>query len=144
VVGDIMTRHVPVVRENAGLAEVLDSVVSTRLNRAVVVDESGRVVGVVSDTQVLQHLDPHRRVGFLQALMGRARAVISDATQLTARDIMRRPPLVAAPEEPIASAARRMVEERRKVLSVVDSDGVLLGVIDRAHILAAARHADGA
>src|SRR5205823_5379370 len=41
-VGEVMERTVPLVREDAGLAEVLAAVLSTRLNRAIVVDPEGR------------------------------------------------------------------------------------------------------
>lgn len=143
VVGDVMSRHAPVVREDARLAEVLDVVVSTRLNRAVVIDAGGRVKGVVSDADVLRRLDPRTRSGLLGALMRRGRTVPEEAAHATAAEIMTTPALTVAPDTPIDEAARRMVEARRKVLPIVDQQGVLLGIVDRAHLLAAAHGGDG-
>ncbi len=140
-VGDLMTRHIPVVREDAHLAEVLDAVVSTRLNRAVVIDSQGRVKGVVSDADVLQRLNPRLRSGVLGALMRRGRMVPDDAARTTAAELMTAPALTVTPDTPVVEAARRMVEARRKILPIVDADGLLLGIVDRAHLLGAVRDA---
>lgn len=137
VVGDVMTRNVPVVRESARIAEVLDAVVSTRLNRAVVIDEQGRVKGVVSDADLLERLNPRLRSGVLGALMRRGRLVPDEAARTTAAELMTAPALTVTPDTPIGPAARRMVEARRKVLPIVDADGLLLGIVDRAHLLGA-------
>jgi CBS domain-containing protein len=139
VVGDIMRRHAPVVREQARLAEVLDTVISTRLNRAVVIDSEGRVSGIISDADVLRRLDPRQRAGLLGALMHRGRVVPEAAARITAADMMTSPVLTSTPGTPIADAARRMVEARRKVLPIVDERGVLLGIIDRADLLHASQ-----
>jgi CBS domain-containing protein len=137
IVSDVMTRHVPAVRADARLAEVLDAVVSTRLNRAVVIDEQGRVKGVISDADLLKRLDPRLRSGVLGALMRRGRLVPEQAAHTTAAELMTAPALTVAPDTPIDQAARRMVDARRKVLPIVDTDGTLLGIVDRAHLLGA-------
>ena len=126
-------------REDARLVEALDAVVSTRLNRAVVTDDRGRVTGVISDADVLRRLDSRLRSGVLGALMRRGRLVPDEAARTTAADLMAAPPLVVAADTPIDQAARRMVEARHKVLPIVDADGTLLGIVDRAHLLAALR-----
>jgi CBS-domain-containing membrane protein len=139
VVGDIMRHHAPVVREQARLAEVLDAVISTRLNRAVVIDHEGRVRGIISDADVLQRLDPRQRAGLLGALMHRGRVVPEAIARVTATEMMTSPALTVGPETPIPEAARSMVEARRKVLPIVDQRGVLLGIVDRADLLHASQ-----
>jgi CBS domain-containing protein len=138
-VGDLMTRLVPVVREDARLAEVLDAVVSTRLNRAVVIDAQGRVTGVVSDADLLRRLNPRVRSGVLGALMRRGRLVPDEAARTTAAELLTAPALTVTPETPIGEAARRMIEARSKILPIVDGNGLLLGIVDRAHLLGAVR-----
>jgi CBS domain-containing protein len=142
VVGDVMSRHVPVVRQEARLAEVLDVVVSTRLNRAVVIDGAGRVQGVISDADVLHRLESHAHPGVLGTLMRHSRMVPDEAARTTAAEMMRAPALTVTPDTPIREAARRMVDERRKILPVVDASGVLVGIVDRAHLLTAAGRQD--
>src|SRR5207249_1154867 len=116
VVGDVMTRNVPVVREDARLAEVLDAVVSTRLNRAVVIDGQGHVKGVISDADVLKRLNPRLRSGVLGALMRRGRMVPDEAARTTAGELMTAPAVTVTPDTPTDKAARVMLEARRKVL----------------------------
>ena len=135
-IGELMRTEVPLVREDANLAALLDAVVSTRLNRAVVVDEADRVIGVVSDAEVLRSVDPSASAGVFGALMRTAGR--PPAGKLTAREMVSRAPITAGPETPIAEAARLMTETRFKVLCVVDGDGRLLGIVDRADLLHAA------
>jgi len=135
-VAELMRGEVPKVRADAGLAELLDAVVSTRLNRAVVVDERDRVVGVVTDADVLRSVDPAADAGVVGALMrtvGRPPSGTARAASLVSR-----PPRTVPPHTPIADAARIMTGSRTKVLCVVDDEDRLLGIVDRADLLHAA------
>jgi CBS domain-containing protein len=134
-VGDVMRQDVPVVRADAALGEVLDAVISTRLNRAIVVDAERRVLGVVSDADLLARLDPSEQPGVLSALMGRR--PFSGATRGVAHDLIGLSPLTATSETAAADAARLMLESHHKVLPVVDAQGRLIGVADRADLLRA-------
>jgi len=134
-----MRRDVPAVLADAPLGEVLDAVTSTRLNRAIVVDTARRVLGVVSDADLLARLDPGAETGLLAALMRRGK--LSRETPGRARDVVRAPALTVPADTPIAEAVRMMLEERRKVLPITDAEGRLLGAVDRANLLAHLRWA---
>ncbi len=133
VVGDLMRRDVPTVSANAPLGEVLDAVTSTRLNRAIVVDSERRVLGVVTDADLLAKLDPAAQTGLLGALMGRGRGRVE--VKATARDVMNTPPLTVTADTPVSMAVERMLGARRKVLPITDAEGHLQGVVDRADLL---------
>jgi CBS-domain-containing membrane protein len=131
---DVMRTDAPVVAADAGLPEVVDAVCSTRLNRAVVVDAERRPIGLVTDAAVLRALGAAGR-GVVGALM---RSVgIADAPAGTARDLMVTPTYSVDTAAPLASVARVMTEHSRKIVPVVDDDGRLLGIIDRADLLRA-------
>ncbi|HET7034143.1 MAG TPA: DUF190 domain-containing protein, partial [Thermomicrobiaceae bacterium] len=68
-VAEVMTPEAPAVAADAGLPEVVEAVVSTRLNRAVVVDEARRPIGVVTDAELLRRLDPAMRPSLARLLM---------------------------------------------------------------------------
>jgi len=140
-VGEVMHRDGPVARADADLATLLDVVASTRLNRAVVVDGAGRVVGVVSDADVIRSVDPAAEGGVLGTLMRTAGRPA--AGRVTAGELVRRPALTTGPETTIAEASRLMTEHRRKLICVVDEAGRLLGIVDRADLLRAAGDALG-
>jgi CBS domain-containing protein len=129
-VSDVMRDDVPVVGMDAPLGEVLDAITATRLNRAVIVDGERRVLGVVSDADLLAALDPGGQTGLLGALMGRA-GFESPGRGSSARDLVGHDrPLTVGVDTPAAEA-------RLKVLPVTDAEGRLLGTADRADLLRA-------
>ena len=140
-VGDLMRTDVPSVTAEASLGELLDAVTSTRLNRAIVVGSDGRVLGIVSDQDLLSRLDPGAETGLMAALMHRGRLApeARPGAQLLARDVMHGPVMTVAAETPIGEAAQRMLDARHKVLPITDADGRLIGAIDRADLLRAVR-----
>ena len=145
-VADVMNRQVPVVEVDATLPEVLTAVVSTRLNRAVVVDDLSRPLGVVSDAELMRRLDPKHHSSVIRALMQRLSFVGLTAEEreelhfvsgTRAGDLMIAPALTVQQATPVIDAARRMLERRYKILPVVDDSGRLVGLIDRADLLRA-------
>lgn len=134
-VGDLMRTDVPSISAHAPLGEVLDAVTSTRLNRAVVVDGSRHVLGVVSDADLLARLDPAAETGLMAALMGHGR--LSSETRISARELIGGPVVTVPADTPVGDAAQRMLEARHKVLPITDAEGHLLGVVDRADLLGA-------
>ena len=133
--GDVMRADAAVVRADANLDEVVDAVASTRLNRVVVVDPDGRVVGVISDADVLRSVEPAARPGVVGALMRVGGAASGSAT---AADLMHADAPIVTRSTTLAEAAQAMVAHGRKVLPVVDDSGRLLGIVDRADLLRAA------
>lgn len=136
--GDVMRIDAPVVAGGAELPEVVDAVCSTRLNRAVVVDEANRPIGVVSDAAVLRALGVAGS-GVVGALM--RNAGIANAPKATARDLMATPTYEVEPDATLSRVAQVMTEQRRKIVPVVDADRRLLGIIDRADLLRATQAA---
>jgi CBS domain-containing protein len=136
-VGEVMRRDAPTVRADADLATLLDAVVSTRLNRAVILGPDDRVLGVVTDADVIRSVDPASGVlGALMRTAGRPSGV-----GITAGELLTRPVISIGPDASVAEAARLMTESRRKILCIVDRGDRLLGIVDRADLLRAAGQA---
>lgn len=133
--GDVAVATVPVVHLDTPVADVLDAVVSTRLNRAVVVDEQRRVLGVVSDAELLRRIGGEHH-GLLDRLMRRG----GDGHLLHGRaaaDLMVGPVTTVPHDLPLRNAVARMLQDNLKLLPVVDAEGRLHGMIDRADALRA-------
>ncbi len=137
-----MRRDVPTVHPDTSLPEVFQAVVSTRLNRAFVVDGDRRVVGLVSDAELLERVTPALRPGALRALMSRLPfshpredPVGAHARARTAGEVMTR--AFAQVDETVAlsQAIGIMLRENQKVLAVTDGQGRLVGMVDRADLL---------
>jgi CBS-domain-containing membrane protein/PII-like signaling protein len=133
-VGDVMRTQVPIVSLQASLPEVIDAIVSTRLNRAVVIDKQGRVVGIVTDADLVRRLG--ERPGIVTSLMRRAAAVpITNGVKVA--DLMISDVVTTRPEVEVEMAMQEMLAQRRKILPVVDDQGRLIGIVDRFDLLQA-------
>lgn len=137
-----MRRDAPTVHPDTPLPEVFQAVISTRLNRAFVVDEDRKVVGLVSDAELIERVTPALRPGALRALMGRLpfahpreEGVGAHARGRTAGEVMTRSFAQVEQTLPISRAIAVMLRENQKVLAVTDAGGRLVGIVDRADLL---------
>ncbi len=143
-VSRVMRRDEPVVHPETPLPEVFQAIVSTRLNRALVVDSDRRVVGLVTDAELLERLTPSLRPGALRALMHRLpfahpseedRATEQHARARRAADLMTTRLATASEDTLLSEASARMLEGSHKVLAITDASGRLVGIVDRADLL---------
>jgi CBS-domain-containing membrane protein len=118
----------------ASLPEIVDAIVSTRLNRAIVIDEQRRVVGLVTDAELVRRLG--EQPGIITSLMRRA-AAVPITNDIKVSGLMIRDVVTTRPEVTIEVAMREMLSQKRKILPVVDEAGHLIGVIDRYDLLQA-------
>jgi acetoin utilization protein AcuB len=127
-VGTVMTRRVVSVAMDESLRRVRELFNSVRFHHLVVVDD-GRVVGVISDRDLLRHLSP-----FVDRVNERAQ----DAATLTKRahQVMSRPVVTCEEGTPIGEAGRRMLDRRVTCLPVVDARGGCVGIVTMRDILA--------
>ena len=132
-VKDVMTAEVVAVRRDATFKELAAVLRRYRVSALPVVDDAGRVLGVVSEADLLAKealADP----GVMAEVLHRKD--VRKAEGLTAGDLMTSPPVTAAPEDPIGQAARMMHFMRVKRLPVVNSGGQLVGIVSRSDVLA--------
>jgi CBS-domain-containing membrane protein/PII-like signaling protein len=134
LVADVMRRQVPTVSLLSSLPEIIDAIVSTRLNRAVVVDARQCVVGIVTDAELVRRLG--ERPGLVTSLMRRAVAV-PIANHIKVADLMIADVVTTRPNVEIEVAMRDMLARKFKILPVVDEQGRLIGVVDRFDLLQA-------
>ncbi len=139
-VAQAMRRAVPTVHPESPLPEVLQAVISTRLGRALVVDAERRVVGLVSDAALLARVTPALRPGLLRSLMARLpwahhEGPVAAPAGHAASDFMTRDVPQVREDVLLSEAIAAMLRERHKVLAVVDGQGRLAGVVDRADLL---------
>jgi len=150
-IGEVMNRRVPTVRPEATLPEVLDAVMATRLHSAVVVDDAGRPLGGIVDTDLMQRVTPAAHPGLVEALMRRVRPTSpaereawQQRTGQRAADVMRprEQLLVVAEDADIPEVIARSLAQGIKLVVVVDGQGRVVGMVDRADLLAALATAD--
>jgi CBS domain-containing protein len=134
-VRDVMVTGVVAAHEEAVFKEIVAALARNRISAVPVVDELRRVVGVVSESDLLARVSGgpvtlprgHRFTGHAET-----RTKLHAAT---ARELMTAPAVVTRPETHIAEAARLAAETRVRRLPVVDEYGVLIGIVTRADLL---------
>jgi CBS domain-containing protein len=146
-VRDVMTRSVRSVRPDAPLRQVARLLIEERISGVPVVDEEGRVLGVVSEADFLiKERGPgairHRR---LVRLLGEAEGSLAELAKLeatTAGEAMTSPAVTIEPGRQITEAARVMTARGINRLPVVEGSR-LVGIVTRADLLHAYVREDG-
>ncbi|MEF3275485.1 MAG: DUF190 domain-containing protein [Chloroflexus sp.] len=140
-VGEAMVRDVPTVSPDTPLIETLDRILSTPRRRAVVIDSDRRVVGIISDGDILRRAMRPATPGWLQRFAiwigGGARPPELELVlkNQTAANVMTSPVITVTPETPVTTAVELLITHRIKRLPVVDAEGRLVGMIGRAALL---------
>ncbi len=133
-VKDVMTTHVVAVRQNASFKDMAARLREHRVSAFPVLDDENRVVGVVSEADLLT------KEALEYSYQGRVSGILhhreqTKAAGVTAADLMTKPPVTIGPNEPVSHAARLMYSRHVKRLPVVDDDGRLIGIVSRADVL---------
>jgi CBS domain-containing protein len=135
-VKDILTADVVAVRADAPYRNMAAMFRLHRVSGFPVVDDAGKVVGVVSETDLLP-------AGALGPAAGahpgrpawRPHRKQPQAGGPTAGDLMTRPAVTIGPDELARRAARLMYSRKLRRLPVVDRDGRLVGILSLADVL---------
>ncbi|RLK26023.1 BON domain-containing protein [Micromonospora sp. M71_S20] len=135
-VGDVMTREVATVGEETPYRKIVDALVRRGISGVPVVDGSRRVLGVVSESDLLHKVERAGRPDERRVFEGRRRRIVREkAEALLARDLMTAPAVATWPEATISAAARQMDRESVKRLPVLDDLGRLVGIVTRGDLL---------
>ena len=140
-VRDVMTTSVLAVQPDTPLKEVARLLVEQRISGLPVVDEEGRVVGVVSEADLLvKEQDPGAlEPGPLDRIFGESeehRQLRAKVEARTAGDAMTAPAITIDPSRSLHQAAGVMIERRVNRLPVIEG-GRLIGIVTRADIIRA-------
>jgi CBS domain-containing protein len=145
VVSEVMTRHPIVVHPNTPIPEVLKLLAENRISGLPVVDERDRLIGVVSETDVMwqetgvtppAYIMLFDSVIYLQNPMKYDRA-LHKALGQTVGDLMTLHPATITAEQMLPKAARLMHDKHVHRLPVVDDDQHVVGILTRGDIVRA-------
>lgn len=133
-VKDVMSTHPVSVLRTSSFKELAARLREFRVSAFPVLDDDGRVIGVVSEADMLlkEAMDGGRTV------LGRIlhRKELRKAAGVTAGDLMTSPAVTVVPEDTVEHAAQLMYARGLKRLPVIDAAGHLVGIISRTDVLA--------
>jgi CBS domain-containing protein len=135
-----MTADVVAAEADAPYLEIAALLRTHRISGLPVVDADRKVVGVVSEADLLTQDARPAALGRVPAPRPGGPAWRLHHTPLptagpTAADLMTRPAVVIGPDEPASTAARLMSRRKLRRLPVVDRNGHLMGILSRADVL---------
>jgi CBS domain-containing protein len=137
-VADVMTREVAFVRENTPLKEVAELMAVRKISGVPVVDDAGKVAGVISEKDFLTVMGGGQAGTFMaviaQCLLGKG-CLAAPARAQSARDIMTTPAVTVTRETPILEVAALFSEKKINRVPVVDAAGLMIGIVSRADAL---------
>jgi CBS domain-containing protein len=146
-VAAIMHAEITSAPVDAPVAHLVTILLERGVRSLPVVDAAQRLVGIITDGDLLHRDGLTTRIGLQKELPDdQAHALLNALRQspLTAREIMTTPVISVQAEEPVRSAVARMVSHDLKRLPVIDDDGRLTGMVSRIDIFRAVefRHSD--
>jgi CBS domain-containing protein len=138
IAADIMTSGVVSITPQTTVTEIAALLLAHGISGVPVV-QAGRVVGIVSEGDLISRLAPHAPRGWLAAFTARG-TVLHDylhAHGTLAGDVMSSPVVSATPDTPVGALAEAMEVNRIKRLPIIDATGQLVGIVTRANLLRA-------
>ena len=142
-VRDVMTTGVVTVRPGTPYREMTSMFRQHRVSGFPVVDDDGKVTGVVSETDLLAvaAADPDPAT-YPEPRGWRPHHKQLTVGEATAGALMTHPAVTIGPDELVRTAARLMSSLKLQRLPVVDRDGHLVGIISRSDVLSVFRRSD--
>jgi CBS-domain-containing membrane protein len=129
-----MTLTVVAVGRDAPFKEIVQTMEQWKVSAMPVLEGEGRVIGVVSEADLL----PKEEFRDSEPSLYEQRQRLSDlakAGAVTAEELMSTPAITVHPDVTLAQAARLMAVRHVKRLPVVDNEGMLQGIVSRADLL---------
>ncbi|XP_022740126.1 CBS domain-containing protein CBSX1, chloroplastic-like [Durio zibethinus] len=149
IVGDFMTRKedLHVVKPTTTVDEALETLVEHRITGFPVIDDDWKLVGVVSDYDLLAldsisgrrtENDMFPEVDSTWKTFNEVQKLLNKTNGQVIGDLMTPAPLVVRETTNLEDVARLLLETKYRRLPVVDAEGKLVGIITRGNVVRAA------
>jgi CBS domain-containing protein len=136
---DVMTSPPITVGPDTSVSEVATLLLERRISAVPVVDPEGRMIGIVSEGDLLRRADAkteRRRSSWMELLLDRnvSAADFVKTHGNRASDVMTRSVVTVAPDADLADIAALLERKRIKRVPVVENDRIV-GIVSRANLL---------
>jgi CBS domain-containing protein len=138
---DVMVSPVITVKPSSSVREVAQTLLKERISAVPVVDDQGKLVGIISEGDLLHRAEAgtqRRHSWWLVGLVG-DESLASEYIKAHSRkvaDVMTRKVVTAAPDSPLHQIAALLEKNSIKRVPIVEN-GQLVGIISRANLVQA-------
>ncbi len=133
-VSDVMATEVITIDRHTPCKQVVRLLADNDLSAIPVVSGGGRVLGMVSEADVLRR-EERSFSRLIAGLPRRSHHERKQAEALTAAELMTKPAITIHPDAPLGAAARLMNAHHIRRLPVVSPSGELIGIVSRRDVL---------
>ncbi|MFO7767296.1 MAG: CBS domain-containing protein [Pelovirga sp.] len=141
---DIMNSDVVAVSVDTSLKELAQRFVETRYSNMPVLDESGKLVGIISETDLVEYQRPLHIPTVITLFDGvfswgsekKFKEEVDRVTATKVGDLYREDPVTCAPETPVNELAGLMSKHKVHLLPVVEGEQ-MIGVVARLDLIRA-------
>jgi CBS domain-containing protein len=139
---DVMVSPVITVSENSTVRDLAKLLLTNRISAVPVVDSDGKMVGIVSDADLMHRSESgtERPSSWWLSLISGERALAAEYVQshaLKVEDVMATNVETARPDTPLVEIADIFEEKHIKRVPIVSDAGELVGIVSRANIVQA-------
>ena len=134
---DLMTKPVQLVNQEMPLVQAAALLAEKRISGAPVVDQNGKIVGVVSEKDFLKEMGFSATPSFMQIAthcLNDKSCMIGKLRNRTVGDIMTRPPVTGFPEMTIGEISNLFVARKINRLPILSADGRPVGIVTRTDL----------
>lgn len=142
-VQDVMTSKPITVNPKTLLTEAIKILASNKISGMPVVNDGGKLVGVISETDLMWRetgVEPPPYFMFLDSIIylenpARYEKEIHKALGQIVEDVMTKKSITVSADEALPKAAHLMMEKKIRRLIVVDDNGLVIGILTRGDII---------
>ncbi|MCG6133566.1 MAG: CBS domain-containing protein [Nostoc sp. LLA-1] len=142
-VTDVMTRDPIVVRVETPLKEAIQILAEKRISGIPVVDNVGKLVGIISETDLMWQetgVTPPAYIMFLDSVIylqnpATYERELHKALGQTVGEVMSKNPVTISPDKTVKEAAQLMHDRSVHRLPVIDSTSQVIGILTRGDIV---------
>lgn len=134
---DLMTQPVQMVNQEMALVEAAAFLAEKQISGAPVIDQDGKIVGVVSEKDFLKEMGFGETPSFMQIAthcLNNKSCMIGNLRNRTVGDIMTRPPVTGTPEMTIGEISNLFVSRQINRLPILSADGQPIGIVTRTDL----------
>jgi CBS domain-containing protein len=144
-VADVMSHDPIFVGPKTPIKEAIKILAERHISGLPVVDEAGKLVGVISETDLLWQetgVEPPIYITFLDSVIYLENPVrheqeLHKALGQTVEEVMSGEPVTVTPDQPLRKAAKLMQEKSIRRLAVTDNTGKVIGILTPGDIVRA-------